>query len=145
MAQEPIDLLNVPAVRSAIRQAWEDSKPGITGGHEEGGFIVRDRKGKLRIVRWPRGLQNSIILPPHPDCKIGGHDIVATFHTHPNTGSDYLQEPGETDKRAIRNDPDLKGKFYLGEFIISEAKVYLVAPNGRVSEIGDTQALLAAE
>ena len=65
--------------------------------------------------------------------------IVASFHTHPNTGSDYLQEPSETDKRAIRDDPDLKGAFYVGEFVISMDKVYLITPNGQVSEIGNSR------
>jgi hypothetical protein len=65
MTQEPITILSVPSVRAALEQAWKDSKPGITGGHEEGGFIVRDQKGNLNVVRWPKGSQNSIALP-HP-------------------------------------------------------------------------------
>jgi len=145
MTQEPTAILSVPIVRAALEQAWKDSKPGLTGGHEEGGFIVRDQKGNLNVVRWPKGSQNSIVLPPHPDCKVNDQDIVATFHTHPNTGSDYLQEPSETNKRAVRDDPDLKGASYVGEFVISQVKVYLIAPNGQVSEIGDTQVLLAGE
>jgi len=72
----------------------------------------------LSVARWPKGTQDTIILPPRPNCRIGGKDIVASFHTHPNTGSDYLQEPSEIDKRAIRDDPDLKGTFYVGEFVI---------------------------
>jgi hypothetical protein len=117
MAQEPITFLSLPTVRDALEQAWKDSKPGLTGGHEEGGFIVRDKKCDLKVVHWPKGSQNSILLPPHPDCKVGDQDIAATFHTHPNTGSDYLQEPSETNKRAVRDDPDLKGMFY--KFVIS--------------------------
>jgi len=136
-------ILNTPAVRAALRQAWQDSQPGGTGAHEEGGFILRDLVGNLSVVRWPKGAQNSIILPPHPNCKIAERDIVATFHTHPNTGSDYLQEPSETDKRAVRNDSDLKGEFYVGEFVISQTTIYFTGPNGQVSEIGENQALLA--
>jgi hypothetical protein len=94
-------VLNEPSVRAGLKQAWEDSQPDIAGGHEEGGFILRDPAGILSIVRWPRGEQNGIMLPPHSNCRVGKHDIVATFHTHSNTGGDYLQEPGETDKRAI--------------------------------------------
>ena len=70
-------------------------------------------------------------------------DIVATFHTHPNTGSDYLQAPSETDKRAVRDDPDLKGTFYQGELVISHETIYLIAPNGQVSEVGNTQEMFA--
>ncbi len=68
-----------------------------------------------------------------------GLEIVASFHTHPNTGSDYLQEPSETDKRAIRDDPDLKGENYIGEFVVSQMVIYLVTPTGQVREMDDTQ------
>jgi len=66
-------------------------------------------------------------------------DIVATFHTHPNTGSDYLQEPSETDKRAVRNDPHMKGACYEGEFVISAQTIYRIEPTGQVSEIAQTK------
>lgn len=36
-----------------------------------------------------------------------------------------FQEPSDTDKRAVRDDPDLKGEFYEGELVISQKKVYL--------------------
>lgn len=135
-------LLNHRAIRAAIKQAWKDSQPGITGGHEEGGFILLTSKGKLIVVRWPAGLQNSILLPPHPGCTFEGNDIIATFHTHPNTGENYLQEPSETDKRAVRDDPDLKGDFYEGEFVISQETIYLISPNGEVSEVEAAKRLL---
>jgi hypothetical protein len=135
MIQDPNFLLTDPGVRVALEQAWQESKPGVSGGHEEGGFILRDTAGNLSVARWPRGVQDTILLPPRPNCRIGGKDIVASFHTHPNTGSGYLQEPSETDKRAVRDDPDLKGAFYLGEFVLSMDQVYLIAPNGQVSEI----------
>ena len=142
MTQEHITVLNTYTVRVAFKQAWENSNPGITGGHEEGGFVVRDSTNNLSVVRCPKGVQNSIILPLHPKCKIEEADIVATFHTHPNIGSDYLQEPSETDKRAVRDDPDLKGDFYVGEFVISQAKIYLITPNGQVNGVEDTQIFL---
>lgn len=143
MVQQYVIVLNSSTVRAALKQAWEDSQPGITGRHEEGGFILRDSVGKLSVDRWPKGSQNSIILPPHSECKADDGDIIATFHTHPNTGSDYLQEPSETDRRAVRDDPDLKGELYVGEFVLSQAKIYLIAPGGQVSEAGDMQTLLA--
>jgi hypothetical protein len=64
-------------------------------------------------------------------------EIVASFHTHPNTGSDYFQEPSETDKRAVRDDSDLKGPEYVGEFVITQAVIYLVTPTGQVREMDD--------
>ncbi len=143
MGQQYTTVLDNPVVRIGLKQAWEDSRPRVSGGHEEGGFILRDAAGHLSVVRWPKGTQNSIVLPPHPNCKIDDNDIVATFHTHPNTGRHYLQEPSETDKRAVRDDPDLKGEFYVGEFVISQATVYLITPDGQVSEVADTQVLFA--
>ncbi len=77
------------------------------------------------------------------NCKLGELDIIATFHTHPNTGSDFFQEPSATDKRAVRDDPDLKGELYEGEFVISQEMVYLISPDGQVSEIGDTWEIIS--
>lgn len=88
-------------------------------------------------MRWPKGTQNTIILPLHSNCKIGDNEIIATFHTHPNIGSEYLQEPSETDKRAVRDDPDLKGMIYVGEFVISQQTVYLITPSGQAYQIGN--------
>lgn len=138
MPDKAMSLLNDPVVRAALRQAWEDSQPGLTSGHEEGGFILRDSDGNLSVERWPSCQQNSIMVPPHPNCRINGPDIVATFHTHPNTGSDYLQEPGETDKRAVRDDPHLKAASYEGEFVISAQTIYRIAPTGQASEVAKT-------
>ena len=143
MSHPYASLLDEPAVRAALRQAWEDSQVGLPGRHEEGGFVLRDAEGRLSIVRWPKGTRNTIEMPPHAYCTIGERDVVATFHTRPNPETDYLQEPGETDKRAVRDDLDLKGAFYAGEFVISRTIVYLIAPDGRVSEVGETRSVLA--
>jgi hypothetical protein len=80
-----------------------------------------------------------IRVPDHPNCRFDNQDIVATFHTHPNTGDDYIQEPSETDKRAIINDPHLKADTYLGEFVISTRIIYQIAPGGQVSELVKTE------
>lgn len=142
MPLSPDSLLTDPIIRAALKQAWQDSRPDVTGGHEEGGFIVRNAANDLNVVRWPLGTQYSILVSPHDGCKINGVDIIASFHTHPNTGLDVLQEPSETDKRAVRNDPDLKSVEYIGEFVLSDETVYLITPDGRVREISDRQSLL---
>lgn len=139
MSTKATSILGDPLVRAILRQVWEDSEPGPAGGHEEGGFILRDSGGNLRVERWPRGQQDSITVPAHRNCRISDQDIVATFHTHPNTGSDYLQEPSETDKRAVRNDPHMKGACYEGEFVISAQTIYRIEPTGQVSEIAQTK------
>ena len=127
-------------IHHALQQAWIDSNPGMTAGHEEGGFVVRDEDGSLSVRHWQKGLQDTIQVPPHGNCIFDGLEIVASFHTHPNTGNDYLQEPSETDKRAVRDDPDLKGDEFIGEFVISQAVIYLVSPAGQVREMDDTEA-----
>ena len=126
-------------ILSELKQAWFDSNPNISGGHEEGGFIVADDFGFLSVIRWEKGSQNEIILPRHKNCFVDGKDIIASFHTHPNTGENFQQEPSLTDIRAVRDDFDLKGEFYLGEFVISEENVYLIEPSGQVNSIGQTK------
>lgn len=138
-------ILNHPVIRAALKQAWEDSNPGDSGRHEEGGFVLQDEVGEFSFLRWPRGEQDEILLPAHPDCQIGDEEIIASFHTHPNTGDDYLQEPSETDKRSVRDDADLKGENYVGEFVISQDTIYLILPTGRVRELADTQEYFAEE
>ncbi len=142
MPEQRATVLSEPAIRVALRQAWQNSQPGLSGGHEEGGFVLKDLAGNLSVIRWPKGKQNFIVVPPHPNCKIEEHDVVATFHTHPNTGSDFLQEPGETDRRAVQDDLDLKGAEYEGEFVISQRIIYLIAPTGQVSEVGSALEIL---
>jgi hypothetical protein len=137
-----MDFLSLPNVRSGLREAWHDSNPGPSGGHEEGGFIVETDQQELVVIRWPRGSENSIVVPGHPGGRIKEGRIVATFHTHPNTGPDYLQEPSVTDRRAVMGDPDLQGSGYLGEFVISAEKVYLVRPTGDVEEVMPTEDIL---
>lgn len=139
MPDQRPSLLDALAVRAALRQAWSDSQPGISGGHEEGGFVIQALSGEAQVVRWPKGASNTIRVPPHPRCKLGNQDIVASFHTHPNTGPDFLQAPSATDKRAVRNDPDLKGIMYIDvlqdDVAVSLARV-LAAANKRAREAG---------
>jgi len=138
-------LLKNEVVIAAMGAAWLDSQPGVSGGHEEGGFVLRNAAREIEVLRWVTGVQNSIHVPPHPVCKIGESDILASFHTHPNTGSNYLQEPSETDKRAVGHDPDLKGAFYVGEFIITNRLIYLIRPDGHVVEVGRRDKVLEGE
>lgn len=95
MPQPHIVILKSPVVRAALSDAWARSTADNL--REEGGFVVQDDAGNLDVVRWPKGEPDSIRVPPHPNCKIDDRRIVATFHTHPNAGDDYLQEPSETD------------------------------------------------
>ncbi|HEX7313646.1 MAG TPA: DUF4329 domain-containing protein [Pyrinomonadaceae bacterium] len=139
------ELARNSSVVAELKLAWKDSEPDVSGGHEEGGFIVVGDFGILSAVRWGRGTQNEIVLPPHKDCSVSGKAIVATFHTHPNTGADFQQEPSLNDIRAVRDDLDLKGEFYLGEFVVSHENVYLIEPSGRVGVLGRTDELFRGQ
>ena len=108
------------------------------------------KEGLLRQTRkatwgWYAGERDSLRVPSHQNCEVDGKRIVATFHTHPNTGKDYLQEPSETDKRAVQDDPDLKGSDYIGEFVITYEIIFLITPAGRVREVGETPELFARQ
>ena len=56
-----------------------------------------------------------------------------------------MQEPSETDRRAVRDDPNLKGPDYVGEFVLSEETIYLVTPGGQVSAREAGMSLLGLE
>jgi len=141
MPLTPRAVLSNAKVLSALQKAWIDSNPGVTGGHEEGGFVVKNVDESLGVIRWLKGTQDTIEVPPHAGCKMDNLEIVVPFHTHPNTGGDYLQEPSETDKRAVRDDPDLKGEEFVGEFVISQATIYLVSRTGQIREMDNTQSV----
>ena len=135
-------VLDDDSIRDLFRQAWQESKPGTDDAHEEGGFVLRNGDGSLEVERWPRGAQNEILVPLHPGGKRGDRLIVATFHTHPNPGPDFQQEPSLTDIRAVRGDPDLRHPEYEGEYVIASDSIYHIQPDGAVKLLGETKAFL---
>lgn len=139
---EPLDIVRDAVVREALAEAWKGSEPGLIGGHEEGGFIALTEDGNLSVKPWPIGEGNLIRVPRHAGCVMDGLPIVATYHTHPNTGPEYLQEPSETDKRGVKEDADLKGSLYVGEFVVASEMIYLITPGGTVRELGAHTELL---
>lgn len=139
-----VSALNDPAVRSLLREAWQESQPGTDAAHEEGGFVLKRTDGSLTVERWPRGAQNQIALPAHTGSMRDGLRILATFHTHPNPGQEYRQEPGLTDVRGVRDDPDLGGPDYEGEYVIATEQVYLILKSGQVEVVGETAVILNA-
>ncbi len=136
-----LEIIGNEVVLSELKNAWNDSVPSISDGYEEGGFIVIDEFEKLSVVRWNKGIQNEIVLPPHRDCFVNEKEIIASFHTHPNIGRDFQQKPSLTDIRAVRDDPDLKCENYVGEFVISKDVIYLINPLCEVVEIGKTKSI----
>lgn len=139
-----LSVLDDAAIRGLFLRAWHESQPGTAAAHEEGGFVFRNADGSLGLERWPVGSQNQILVPPHADGRSGDRLIVATFHTHPNPGSDYQQEPSLTDIRGVRDDPDLSNPDYEGEYVISTDRIFVIRKTGRVELVGETNAILTS-
>ncbi len=135
-------VLDHAEIRDALAFAWRRSEPGTPQAHEEGGFIVQREDRSLFVIGWQRGLQNEIFVPPHPGGKRGNMTIVATYHTHPNPGPKFQQEPSLTDIRAVRDDPDLAHIEYEGEYVLSQRLIYRILRSGRVEVLGETSVLL---
>ena len=134
-----MSVLDDDIIRGLLLQAWQDSQPGTVAAHEEGGFVLRNTDGSLGVERWPQGVQNQILVPPHLDGKRFELSIVATFHTHPNPGPDFQQEPSLTDIRAVRDDPDLSDPEYEGEYVIASEWIYRIRKNGQVEAARETR------
>lgn len=137
-----MSVLDDDTIRGPFLQAWQDSQPGTAGAHEEGGFVLRHADKSLSVERWPRGVQNQIVVPEHPGGKRGNLLIVATFHTHPNSGPEFQQEPSLTDIRAVRDDPDLSHPDYEGEYVIASEWIYHIRRDGQVETVGEMKAIL---
>jgi hypothetical protein len=136
-----MSVIDSATVRAFLKQAWEDSNPGTDTAHEEGGFILLQPDGSFCVERWPRGDQNEIDVPPHPGCRRNNLPIVATFHTHPNVGPEFQQEPAFTDILAVKGDRNLKSPEYEGEFVIATELTYRIRPSGKVEIVERTKQL----
>jgi hypothetical protein len=128
-----------------MREAWERSQaddPILR--HEEGGFIVLSPDGKLQTLPWPQGERGLIEMPERDaDGQYKGFDVVSIYHTHPNPpvdeeGRRWEQGPSEIDIETIRREK------YLGDnFVMSDAIVYRVKPDGREEEVGEREKTLS--
>jgi hypothetical protein len=81
-------------------------------------------------------------VPAHLGDRRGDRVVLATSHTHPNTGQESQQEPRLTDIRGVRDDPELVHPEFEGEFVISSDWVYLIRKSGRIKLVGATIAVL---
>jgi len=127
------EILADPNVQEGMRQAWEDSDDGGPNDHEEGGYIVRNPDGSLEVVRVPTGDEDSLSFDIHPSGTIGDQEIVGSFHTHPNTGTTYDDEPSQEDMDASTNHPETMGPH---QFVLSPNDVYHIDNSGNVSTEG---------
>jgi hypothetical protein len=138
-----LELLSDPIIINEIIQAWEDSQADDKERrHEEGGYIVLKVDGVLGVERWSRGEQFRI-EPAHLDAdgRYNGHQVMATFHTHPNppideAGQEWEQGPSGSDLRW-------HGRRKLSGIVVSAKLVYLIDVHAAVSIIGSHKKVLA--
>lgn len=99
-----IPALENPEIKSEIDRAWNDSQAGsYESRHEEGGWLISNDAGDVRLARVPAG-ERAGISPPPPELGPGEH-VEAFVHTHPNPPVDersrlWEQGPSPADKRA---------------------------------------------
>lgn len=139
------DALSSPEVRGGMQEAWERSEADEPRKrHEEGGYIVLSPDGNLKTRPWPQGERGLIEMPERDaDGKYKDSPVIGNFHTHPNPlvdeeGRHWEQAPSEKDIETIISEN------YPGDsFVISDAKVYRIKPDGRVEEVGEREEVLS--
>lgn len=123
-----------------MREAFLASDVGGNQPTEQGGFILHDRTtGELLVERVPAGGRDSIRFPLCPEGTRHGQEILGTFHTHPNTGAGWVQEPSPQDIKLSKRYPETMGPH---QFVISAELVYHIDCDGTVSQLGPTSRLL---
>ena len=133
-------LLSDQTVLAGLRRAFDESDVGGSHPIEHGGFLVRDSQTEaFMVVRLPSSESDSLAYPICADGQFHGHEIVGTFHTHPNTGQDWRQEPSPQDIRLSKEYPETMGSH---QFVISREKIYLINNDGLVTSCGGTAELL---
>jgi hypothetical protein len=134
------ELLSDSTVIDAMRRAFEESDVGGRNPVEQGGFILKDPlTGTFSVALLPAGAADSLVYPVCSDGMHDGKQIVGSFHTHPNTGPDWQQEPSLQDIRLSQEYPETMGAH---QFVISQKTIYHIDDDGAVGVAGRTVDLL---
>jgi len=89
---------------------------------EEGGWMTKNG-----VERWPSGERSGITPTDRPS------DATGTFHTHPNTGSRWVQSPSGADMRVTNSYAKVNA------FVIGRQGTYVYTPGSYTSTyIGPT-------
>lgn len=128
------------SVKKALKKAFNDSNVGGKKPIEQGGWILRDpNTGELTVERLPAGKQAAISWSIQKDGKRNGKEIVGSFHTHPNVGPGWKQEPSDQDIKVVKKYPNTFGKDH---YVISKDKVYHIDNTGKVTDKGKRSEIL---
>jgi hypothetical protein len=137
------ELLADPNVLAGMRQAFRESDVGGTKPREQGGFLVRSpQSGQFAVARLPSTGDDFFCYPLCRDGIYQGQEIVGSFHTHPNTGPEWQQEPSPQDIRLSKDYPETMG---FHQLVISRETIYHIDNEGVVSAMGKTAELLGLE
>ncbi len=105
MSEKPsaAELLSDPNIIAAMQRAYQESDVGGPNPTEQGGYVLRSvTSSGFEVERLPAGQRDSLSYPICTDGRYNGRDIVATFHTHPNTGAEWSQAPSPQDVRLSK-------------------------------------------
>ena len=134
------ELLAHPGVIAGIRRAFVESDVGGWRPREQGGFLIRDAHTRfITVIRLPASAHDSLRFPLCANGLFEDNLIVGSFHTHPNTGSEWRQEPSPQDILLSKEYPETMGPH---QFIVSREIFYHVNNDGLVTEIGRTAEVL---
>jgi len=137
------ELLADAALVGGMRQAFVESNVGEANAIEQGGFIVSDPlDGTLVVIRLPAAACDSLSYPICADGTYEGREIVGSFHTHPNTGPEWQQDPSPQDIRLSQDYPETMGPH---QFVIARDVIYHIDNNGVVTGMGGTPQLLGID
>ena len=134
------ELLSLPEVLAGMCHAFIESDVGGQCPIEQGGFLLRDfQSHEIRVERLPSSANDSLSFPHCPNGQHAGQEIVGSFHTHPNTGTEWQQEPSSQDIRLSKVYPETMGPY---QFVISRETIYHIDNHGQVTVVGSTSELL---
>ena len=140
---EPVEVFNSqnPLANDEVRDIFEDALNDSAGGtadeHEEGGWLIRDQDGDVRVQRWPRGNEDTI-TPDEPNLN-PGEEVFGSFHTHPEN-PEFESEPSQADIDSTQTTIEDFGltDSYEGCFIVNDNAIWHVDTDGNVSQVSNS-------
>ncbi|HVT27550.1 MAG TPA: hypothetical protein VHE81_05980, partial [Lacipirellulaceae bacterium] len=91
--------------------------------------------GTVQVVRLPGRSRDSLAFPICGDGTFDGMQIVGSFHTHPNLGPEWRQEPSLQDIHLSQDYPET---MVPHQFVIAQKTIYHIDNDGIITEMGQT-------
>lgn len=120
--------VEIPAVITALSDAWTDSNPGTgtdPNRREQGGWLVVDDDGNVSVDPWPAGAAASVPIGPRPDNALG------MYHTHPNIGGNWQESPSDPDIEIAKT-----VDYAAPHYVVSDGTIWVIDSDGNVTALG---------